>query len=114
MVDLQSRLRRHRYSPSQADVAVYKSLSSAPDASKYAHTARWYSHITSWKDEHARLPGDASKTAEHYGPSTSAAAAAAPAATASKDDDDDIDLFGSDDEEVDEEAEKLKQQRLAE
>jgi elongation factor 1-beta len=37
---------------------------------------------------------------------------AAPAAAAEEDDD--IDLFGSDDEEVDEEAEKLKQQRLAE
>ncbi|KAI8141190.1 hypothetical protein BJV82DRAFT_619604 [Fennellomyces sp. T-0311] len=37
--------------------------------------------------------------------------AAAPAAA---EDDDDIDLFGSDDEEVDEEAEKIKAQRLAE
>lgn len=39
----------------------------------------------------------------------------APAASASvEEDDDDVDLFGSDDDEVDEEAEKLKQQRLAE
>ncbi|KXI94346.1 UNVERIFIED_CONTAM: hypothetical protein ACS92_04650 [Bacillus cereus] len=38
-------------------------------------------------------------------------AAKAPAA---EEEDDDVDLFGSDDEEVDEEAEKLKQQRLAE
>lgn len=43
----------------------------------------------------------------------SAAPAAAPAAAA-EDDDEDVDLFGSDDEEVDEAAEKLKQQRLAE
>lgn len=39
----------------------------------------------------------------------------APATPASvEEDDDDVDLFGSDDDEVDEEAEKLKQQRLAE
>jgi elongation factor 1-beta len=42
-----------------------------------------------------------------------AAPAAAPAAAAAGDEDD-IDLFGSDDEEVDEEAEKIKAQRLAE
>lgn len=39
--------------------------------------------------------------------------AAAPAAAA-EEDEDDIDLFGSDDEEVDEEAEKIKAQRIAE
>lgn len=42
------------------------------------------------------------------------AAAAAPAAAAEEEDDDDVDLFGSDDDEVDEAAEKLKQERLAE
>lgn len=36
------------------------------------------------------------------------------AAAAEEEEDDDVDLFGSDDDEVDEEAEKLKQQRLAE
>ncbi|KAI8366240.1 hypothetical protein BD560DRAFT_401065 [Blakeslea trispora] len=39
--------------------------------------------------------------------------AAAPAAAAAEDEDD-IDLFGSDDEEVDEEAERVKAQRIAE
>ncbi|KAG0091283.1 Translation elongation factor 1 beta, partial [Podila epicladia] len=43
------------------------------------------------------------------------AGSAAPApAAAAEEDDEDVDLFGSDDEEVDEEAEKIKQQRLAE
>lgn len=42
------------------------------------------------------------------------AAKAAPAPAAEEDDDDDVDLFGSDDEEVDEEAEKVKAQRIAE
>jgi elongation factor 1-beta len=52
------------------------------------------------------FPGQ-KKNVSEYGPSGAAAAAAA------KDDDDELDLFGSDDEE-DAEAEKLKEQRLAE
>ncbi|CAM0140994.1 Translation elongation factor 1 beta [Umbelopsis sp. WA50703] len=70
---------------SEADQAVVKALGSAP-ASEYANLSKWYSTVS--KSD------------------------AAPAAAAEEDDD--IDLFGSDDEEVDEEAEKLKQQRLAE
>jgi elongation factor 1-beta len=42
------------------------------------------------------------------------AATSAPAAAAAEEDDEDVDLFGSDDDEVDEAAEQLKQQRLAE
>ncbi|PVU86588.1 hypothetical protein BB561_006651 [Smittium simulii] len=70
---------------SQADNDVFAVISSAPSADKLPHLSRWYNHIKSQ--------------------SGSAVAA---------DDDEDIDLFGSDDEEVDEEAEKLKQQRLEE
>ncbi|GAA5864806.1 hypothetical protein JCM3774_004235 [Rhodotorula dairenensis] len=99
------------YTPSQADVAVFKALPSAPDAASYPHTARWYKHIQSYEAEHATLPGDASKAYTEYGPSTSAGASA-PAAAAAEDDDD-LDLFGSDDE-VDEEAEALKAKRVAE
>jgi len=101
------------YTPSQADVAVFKALPSAPSASQYPHSARWYKHIESYSAEHETLPGDASKEYTAYGPSTSAGAEA-PKAAAAEEDDDDVDLFGSSDEEVDEEAEKLKQQRLAE
>ncbi|BGP33876.1 Translation elongation factor 1 beta [Rhodotorula toruloides] len=97
------------YTPSQADVAVYKALASAPDAATYPHSARWFKHIQSYEAEHETLPGDASKPASAYG--SAVAAAAAPAAA---EDEDDIDLFGSDDEEVDPEAEALKQKRLAE
>ncbi|KAM0790128.1 hypothetical protein ACM66B_005452 [Microbotryomycetes sp. NB124-2] len=99
------------YTPSQADVAVFKAIPSAPDAATYPHSARWYSHIQSYETEHATLPGDASKPASAYGPSTSAPAPT-PAAAA-EEDEDDIDLFGSDDE-VDEEAERIKEQRLKE
>ncbi|ORY42711.1 EF-1 guanine nucleotide exchange domain-domain-containing protein [Leucosporidium creatinivorum] len=97
------------YTASQADVAVFKALPSAPDAATYPHSARWYSHIQSYDAQHETLPGDASKDASAYGPSTSAPAPAA----AAEEDDEDIDLFGSDDEEVDAEAEALKQKRLA-
>ncbi|GAA5917636.1 hypothetical protein JCM6882_001999 [Rhodosporidiobolus microsporus] len=98
------------YAPTQADVAVFKALPSAPDASKYPHSARWYKHIESFSAEHETLAGDASKAYTAYGPSTSAAAAAPAAA----EDEDDLDLFGSDDDEVDEEAEALKAKRVAE
>ncbi|KAG7829060.1 hypothetical protein KL920_002853 [Ogataea angusta] len=72
------------------DVAAYKAFQSA-----YPDFSRWFNHIASFTEDFESLP-----------------AAKAPAAAA--EDDDDVDLFGSDDEEVDEEAEKLKQQRLAE
>ncbi|BGP41994.1 Translation elongation factor 1 beta [Rhodotorula kratochvilovae] len=97
------------YAPSQADVAVFKALPSAPDAATYPHSARWYKHIQSFEAEHETLAGDASKAYTAYGPSTSAAAA-----PAAEEEDDDLDLFGSDDEEVDPEAEALKAKRLAE
>jgi elongation factor 1-beta len=54
-------------------------------------------HIASFTEEFTSLP-----------------AGNVPAASAAADEDDDVDLFGSDDDEVDEEAEKVKQQRLAE
>lgn len=79
-------------SASQADVTVYKAFQK-----EYPQFSRWFNHIASFADEFEDLP-----------------AGKAPAASAAEEDDDDVDLFGSDDDEVDEEAEKLKQQRLAE
>lgn len=65
---------------------------------QYPQFARWFNHIASFTEEFDTLP-----------------AGNAPAgAAAAEEDDDDVDLFGSDDDEVDEAAEKLKQQRLAE
>lgn len=103
------------YAPSQADVAVFKALSSAPDSEKYPNAARWYSHIATYESEFATLPGDASKAYSTYGPDASEVTinpAKAPAAEA--EDDDDVDLFGSDDEEEDEEAARIRDERLAE
>ncbi|KAF9147933.1 Translation elongation factor 1 beta [Linnemannia schmuckeri] len=85
------------YEVSDKDTEVFNALTEGPNEAAYPHAARWYKHI-------AEVKGLAAK---------GASAAAAPAAAA-EEDDEDVDLFGSDDEEVDEEAEKIKQQRLAE
>ncbi|KAG2039049.1 hypothetical protein BDR03DRAFT_952683 [Suillus americanus] len=91
------------YTPSQADVHVYNLLT-APEPSKYPHSARWYSHIKSYTAEHAALPGT-STAGQAFVQSASAPAAA--------DDEDEVDLFADDDEEDDAEAERLKAERVA-
>ncbi|EJD52962.1 elongation factor 1 beta/delta chain [Auricularia subglabra TFB-10046 SS5] len=96
------------YEPSQADVQAFKAIASAPDASKNPHVARWYSHIKSFEGEFANLAGS-SKAAEQF----IGAAAPAAAAAAGGDDDDEVDLFGSDDEADDAEAERIKAERVA-
>jgi len=94
------------YAPSQADVAVSKAITYNVNAAKYPHVTRWRRHIKTFEDEFSILGGDASKPHTAYGPAAAAAAEA--------DDDEDVDLFGSDDEEEDAEAEKIREQRLAE
>jgi hypothetical protein len=86
-------------------VHVFKALSGIPDAAVAPHTVRWYKHIQSYTKEFDTLPGT-SKAGEAL---TASAAAPAPAAA---EEDDEVDLFGSDDE-VDEEAERLKAERVA-
>ncbi|KAH3901700.1 probable Elongation factor 1-beta [Saccharomycodes ludwigii] len=76
----------------QADVTVYNAFKQA-----YPNFARWFNHLGARAEEFAEFP----------------AGKAPAAAAAEEEDDEDVDLFGSDDE-VDEEAEKLKAQRLAE
>lgn len=98
--------------PSNADIAVYEAVGKFPDATKYPHAARWFSHITSYTALEKSHFGGVKKAATEYGPGGKAAGGAAPAAAAAADDDEnDIDLFGSDDE-TDEEAEKVKAERL--
>lgn len=104
------------YNASQADVAVFKAITAAPDAAKYPNAARWYKHIASFESEFATLSGDASKPYTVYGPDASEVTlnpAKAPA-EAGGDDDEDVDLFGSDDEEEDAEAARVREERLAE
>jgi elongation factor 1-beta len=96
-------------------VAIFRALSTAPEVAKYPHAARWYKHIVSYDDDFATLPGDAAKPYTVYGPEVVAATlnpAKAPAAEES--DEDDVDLFGSDDEEEDAEAARVREERLAE
>lgn len=95
--------------PSQADVAVYQGLASAPN-SKYCHALRWYNHMSSYAAVFGTLPG-VKQALEAYGPKAGAAASA-PAADDDEDDDDD-DLFGSDDEEETAEQERIKAERIA-
>ncbi|KAI0742928.1 hypothetical protein C8Q80DRAFT_1191490 [Daedaleopsis nitida] len=95
------------YTPSQADVAVFKAISSAPDASANPNVARWYSHIKSYESEFVSLSGSSSAGEAFLG---GAAKAAAP--EKAEEDDDEVDLFGSDDEE-DAEAERIKAERVA-
>ncbi|KAJ8004005.1 hypothetical protein DPEC_G00154310 [Dallia pectoralis] len=94
--------------PSQADVAVFDAISSAPSAD-LCHALRWYNHIKSFQNQKGSLPG-VKKSLGQYGPA-GVEDKTAPAVD-SKDDDDDMDLFGSDEEE-DAEAEKLKEERIA-
>ncbi|TFK36579.1 EF-1 guanine nucleotide exchange domain-containing protein [Crucibulum laeve] len=91
------------YTPSQADVLVFKAIS-APSA-EYPHVTRWYNHIKSYAAEHSALPGSSTAGEAFIGGES-----AAPAADAEGDDE--IDLFGSDDEE-DAEAERIKAERVA-
>ncbi|KAG0640328.1 hypothetical protein HOY80DRAFT_21724 [Tuber brumale] len=95
------------YAPSQADVIIYKALSGAPDPDKFPQAARWYKHIDSYQNDFSSLPGDASADVSSYIPE--ATASAAPEA-----EEDEVDLFGSSDEEVDEEKEALTKRRLEE
>lgn len=80
-------------SATQTDVATFNALKQA-----LPNFTRWVNHLASKADEFESFPaGSASASAQEE-----------------DEDDDDVDLFGSDDDEVDEAAEKLKAQRLAE
>ena len=103
-----------RYAPSQADVVTFKAISSAPDAAKYPHAARWYKHIASFESEFATLPGDASKPYTVYGPEVAEVTLNPAKAPAAEEEDDEVDLFGSDDEEEDAEAIRIREERLEE
>merc|ERR1712230_279182 len=86
------------YTPSQADVTVFKAVAEAPSA-QYPHAARWYKHIASYESEFLSLSGDNSKSADDLIPAVASTSKAAPAAAAEEEDD--------------AEAERVKQERLA-
>merc|ERR1711917_7076 len=82
--------------PTQVDVALFNAIKSSPSA-EFVNALRWWNNIASYKAEFGSLP----------------AGSAASAAAAEEEDDDDVDLFGSDDEEEDAEAERIKAERIA-
>jgi elongation factor 1-beta len=97
-------------------VKVFQALKDAPAADKFPHAARWYKHTATFEPEFASLPGDPSKSHTAYGPE-SHELTVNPAKAPEKDaeeDEDDVDLFGSDDEEEDAEAARIRDERLAE
>ncbi|KAF1841045.1 elongation factor 1 beta subunit [Cucurbitaria berberidis CBS 394.84] len=103
------------YSPSQADVKVFQQIKQIPAPEKYPYAWRWYNHLLTFEGEFDTLPGDPTKEFTAYGPEAGDLTinpAKAPEKEA--EDDDEIDLFGSDDEEDDAEAERVKAERLAE
>ncbi|XP_051884025.1 elongation factor 1-beta isoform X1 [Pristis pectinata] len=97
------------YVPSQADIAVYEALGAPPSPTFY-HALRWYNHIRSYESTKSSLPG-VKQPLGKYGPQNVADTTSTKAVA--DDDDDDIDLFGSDDEEESAEAQKIKEERLA-
>ncbi|KAF7532133.1 hypothetical protein G7054_g8251 [Neopestalotiopsis clavispora] len=101
------------YSATQADVATFKALQSAPDTTEYPHAARWYKHIATYESEFASLPGDASKPYTTYGPEASEGIANPVKKPAAADDGDEEDLFGSDTDGEDPEAIRAREERLA-
>jgi len=104
-----------RYGPSQADVKTFQAIKTPPAPEKYPHAYRWYKHIASYESEFSSLPGDPSKPYTAYGPEQSELPVnPAKAPAAAEDDDDEVDLFGSDDEEEDAEAARIREERLAE
>ena len=86
------------YEPTQADVQVYQGLKNAPPGDLF-HAVRFFNHLNSFSDAERKA----------FPAAKGGAVAAAPAAAAKNDDD--IDLFGSD-EEDDEEAERIKAERV--
>ncbi|KAF2686453.1 elongation factor 1 beta subunit [Lentithecium fluviatile CBS 122367] len=101
------------YTPSQADVKVFQQVKTIPAPEKFPYAWRWYNHILTWESEFDTLPGDPTKDHTAYGPEQTELPVNPAKAPAAEEEDDEVDLFGSDEEE-DEEAEKLKAERLAE
>ncbi|PSK55320.1 hypothetical protein B9Z65_2709 [Elsinoe australis] len=103
------------YGPSQADVKSFQAIKTPPAVEKFPHAFRWYRHIASYEAEFSSLPGDPTKEFTAYGPESSELPVnPAKAPEKAEEDDDDVDLFGSDDEEEDAEAVRVREERLAE
>jgi len=94
------------YTPSQSDVVVHEAVGKAPDANTFPHVARWFRHIGSFGESTALFPGDKK--------AVSSFAFVVRKEETVEEDEDDIDLFGSDNEEEDAEAARVREERLKE
>ncbi|KAL7907493.1 hypothetical protein GGI35DRAFT_456392 [Trichoderma velutinum] len=102
------------HAPTQADVACFKALMNTPDITKYPQAARWYTHIATFQDEFSTLSGDATKPYAAYGPQVASITLNPAMALAADEDNNDVDLFGSDDEEENDEVVRIREERLTE
>ncbi|XP_063227521.1 elongation factor 1-beta'-like [Bacillus rossius redtenbacheri] len=93
------------FQASQADVGVFEALAKPPSKDT-PHALRWYNHIKSYGGERGKLPGE-KKVPDLF---SVAAVGNGSAPAAKQEEDDDVDLFGSDEE--DEEAAKIREERL--
>lgn len=91
------------YTPSKADLSVFEALGKAPTGN-LAHVQRWYRHIASFSSQERSV---------WTGAPLPQVAGGKPTTTSAADDDDDVDLFGSDDEEDNAEAERIRAERVA-
>lgn len=94
----------------------FQAFKAKPDektVAKYPHVFRWYKHIATFESDFSSLPGDPSKAYTAYGPESSEVTVN-PAKAPADEEEEDVDLFGSDDEEEDAEAARIREERLAE
>lgn len=91
---LESRSYIEGYEPTQADNAVFEALGVAPLGDLF-HALRFFNHINSFTEaERKKFPGKVTASAKPVK------------------DEDEVDLFGSDDEEEDAEAARIREERL--
>lgn len=96
------------YQPSQADTTVYKAVCGNSLPAEFLHLLRWYRHISSYGNEVDKFPGHKQTMAElgFHGATNQ------PISPDGQNEDDDFELFGSEDEEVNDAAKRLKEERI--
>lgn len=121
---LQDRSYIRGYSPSKADADVFSSLSKEPESS-FCHALRWYNHIKSLGVELKLTVGETlttisvvkdvitgDKISQNGSELEKTDEQLSSPVENGNNDDDEFDLFGSDDEEEDQEAARIREERL--
>ncbi|XP_064106138.1 elongation factor 1-beta'-like [Macrobrachium nipponense] len=108
---LQDRSYIQGYSPSKADTNVFQSLARTPE-DKFSHVLRWYNQIKSLSIDLQLTLSDGCSSLCPVPSNTKTEVQNSKASNEEADDEDEIDLFGSDDEEEDKEAARIREERL--